>query len=65
MLRAGFRGSIVFMKVISIDDARAVRPNVVDELDRNFFLVRLDRLTPKEKERLRARPISGRGRKIR
>lgn len=46
---------------ISEADVRAVRPAVIDQLDRNFFLVRLDRLTPKEKEYLRAMAELGPG----
>ena len=46
---------------ISADDARAVVPLVLDRLDRNFFLVRLDRLTPKEKEYLKAMADLGSG----
>jgi len=42
-------------------DVRAARPGVIDQLDRNFFLVRLDRLTPKEKEYLRAMADLGPG----
>lgn len=40
---------------------RSVRPAVIDQLDRNFFLVRFDRLTPKEKEYLRAMAELGPG----
>lgn len=39
---------------ITDDDVRAVRSGVIDTLDENFFRVRLDRLTPKEKQYLRA-----------
>jgi len=46
---------------ISADDVRAVVPVVLDQLDRNFFLVRLDRLTPKEKEYLKAMADLGPG----
>jgi len=46
---------------ISIDDVRAARSSVIDQLDRNFFLVRLDRLTPKEKDYLRAMAELGPG----
>lgn len=46
---------------ISGDDAQSVTPLVLDQLDRNFFLVRLDRLTPKEKEYLRAMADLGPG----
>ena len=42
-------------------EVRAIRPLVIDQLDRNFFLVRLDRLTPKEKEYLRAMADLGPG----
>jgi hypothetical protein len=42
-------------------DVEAVRPSVTDQLDRNFFLVRFDRLTPKEKEYLRAMAALGAG----
>ncbi len=46
---------------ITLDDVRAARPFVIDQLDRNFFLVRLDRLTPKEREYLRAMAELGPG----
>jgi hypothetical protein len=46
---------------ISAADVASVRPIVVDQLDRNFFLVRFDRLTPKEKEYLRAMAELGPG----
>ncbi|MEA2025343.1 MAG: ATP-binding protein [Chloroflexota bacterium] len=46
---------------INIDDVRAARSSVIDQLDRNFFLVRLDRLTPKEKDYLRAMAELGPG----
>lgn len=46
---------------ITADDVRAVRPVVIDQLDRNFFLVRLDRLTPKEKDYLKAMADLGPG----
>ncbi len=46
---------------ISGDDARSVVPLVLDQLDRNFFMVRLDRLTPKEKEYLKAMADLGPG----
>jgi hypothetical protein len=46
---------------IAVDDVRSVKPIVVDQLDRNFFLVRFDRLTPKEKEYLRAMAELGPG----
>ncbi|MGI8983708.1 MAG: AAA family ATPase [Acidimicrobiales bacterium] len=47
--------------VINHDDVVSVAPVVVDQLDRNFFLVRFDRLTPKEKEYLRAMAELGPG----
>jgi len=46
---------------ITRDDVVSVRPVVIDQLDRNFFLVRFDRLTPKEKEYLRAMAELGPG----
>ena len=46
---------------VTADDVRSVRPVVIDQLDRNFFLVRFDRLTPKEKEYLRAMASLGPG----
>lgn len=39
---------------IGMDVVRAAKPDVEEQLDRNFFLVRLDRLTPAEKTYLRA-----------
>jgi hypothetical protein len=46
---------------IPADDVRAVRPLVLAALDRDFFRVRLDRLTPKEREYLRAMAELGAG----
>ena len=46
---------------ITGDDVRRVHPLVVDHLDKNFFLVRFDRLTPKEKVYLRAMAELGPG----
>lgn len=46
---------------ISRADVLSVSPAVIDQLDRNFFLVRFDRLTPKEKEYLRAMAELGPG----
>lgn len=46
---------------ISADDVRSVTPAVMDQLDRNFFMVRFDRLTPKEKDYLRAMAELGPG----
>lgn len=43
------------------DDVRSVRPIVLDQLDRNFFLVRADRLTPRERDYLRAMAELGPG----
>lgn len=42
-------------------DVVAATPNVIQHLDDNFFLVRFDRLTPKEKEYLRAMAELGPG----
>lgn len=39
----------------------AVQASVIDHLDDNFFLIRFDRLTPKEKEYLRAMAALGPG----
>ena len=46
---------------IGVDDVVAARPEVVDRLDRNFFAVRFDRLTPREKDYLRAMAALGPG----
>jgi hypothetical protein len=46
---------------ITAEDVGSVEPVVIDQLDRNFFLVRFDRLTPKEKEYLRAMAALGSG----
>jgi len=46
---------------ISLADVERTRPIVTEHLDRNFFLVRLDRLTPKEKEYLAAMAELGPG----
>jgi AAA ATPase domain len=43
------------------DDVQTVRPLVLAALDRDFFRVRLDRLTPKEREYLRAMAQLGPG----
>lgn len=42
-------------------DVEAAQADVLDRLDRNFFQVRFDRLTPKEKEYLRAMAHLGPG----
>ena len=47
--------------LITAEDVKRVRPRVIDHLDKNFFLVRLDRLTPKEKEYLAAMARLGPG----
>lgn len=39
---------------VTAEDVDRVQPMVEDTLDANFFRVRLDRLTPKEREYLRA-----------
>jgi hypothetical protein len=46
---------------IPVEDVIAVRPLVLAALDRDFFRVRLDRLTPKEREYLRAMAELGPG----
>lgn len=46
---------------IGVDAVAAVTPAVLQHLDNNFFLVRFDRLTPKEKEYLRAMAELGAG----
>jgi len=46
---------------ITADDVRAMHDAVIAHLDKNFFLVRFDRLTPKEKEYLRAMAALGPG----
>lgn len=46
---------------ITKDDVAKVSPTVQAQLDHNFFLVRFDRLTPKEKEYLRAMAQLGPG----
>lgn len=46
---------------ITAQDVERVTPLVEDHLDRNFFLVRFDRLTPKEKQYLRAMAALGPG----
>ena len=44
---------------ITGDDVRSARSGVIDTLDRDFFRVRFDRLTPKEKDYLRAMAVLG------
>lgn len=46
---------------ISADDVDAAAPAVLEQLDRNFFRVRFDRLTPKERDYLRAMADLGAG----
>lgn len=46
---------------ITADDVRAAAPDVQRQLDDNFFLVRMDRLTPAEKKYLRAMAELGPG----
>lgn len=46
---------------IAADDVRAARSSVIGTLDRDFFRVRFDRLTPKEKDYLRAMAVLGPG----
>lgn len=46
---------------ITYKDVRSARPSMADKLDRDFFRVRYDRLTPKESEYLRAMAELGPG----
>ncbi len=46
---------------ITLDDVRATNPMVIETLDRDFFRVRFDRLTPKERQYLRAMADLGPG----
>jgi DNA-binding CsgD family transcriptional regulator len=46
---------------ITDGDVAAAKGSVIDHLDRNFFVVRLERLTPKEREYLRAMAELGTG----
>ena len=46
---------------ITLDDVRATTPTVIETLDRDFFRVRFDRLTPKERLYLRAMADLGPG----
>jgi len=46
---------------ITADDVRSVTPSVTEHLDRNFFMVRFDRLTPREKDYLSAMAEMGPG----
>lgn len=46
---------------ITVEDVHQVTPGVLHHLDRNFFLVRFDRLTPKEKDYLHAMASLGPG----
>lgn len=46
---------------ITLDDVRATSPTVIETLDRDFFRVRADRLTPKERQYLRAMADLGPG----
>jgi hypothetical protein len=47
--------------LITIQDVESVKPIVLEQLDGNFFLVRFARLTPKEKDYLRAMADMGPG----
>jgi len=49
------------MSRITADDVEAARPSVIHTLDRDFFRVRLDRATPKEREYLSAMARLGPG----
>mgnify|MGYP000571285382 CR=1 FL=1 len=46
---------------INIDDVKQASNEAISRLDKNFFRVRFDRLTPKEKEYLRAMAELGQG----
>lgn len=46
---------------INIDDVKQASDEAISRLDKNFFRVRFDRLTPKEKEYLRAMAELGQG----
>ena len=46
---------------IRVEDVDEARPRVIKQLDENFFKVRFERLTPKEKEYLRAMAELGPG----
>ena len=46
---------------VTAEDVRRAQPGVVEHLDRNFFAVRFDRLTPKEKHYLQAMADLGPG----
>jgi hypothetical protein len=46
---------------ITVDDVRLAAPDVQRQLDENFFLVRMDRLTPAEKRYLAAMAALGEG----
>ena len=46
---------------VTDDDVRSVHPGVIAALDDNFFRVRMDRVTPKEREYLRAMAELGPG----
>ncbi len=46
---------------ITDDDVDSARPSVIDKLDRDFFRVRYDRLTPKESDYLQAMAELGPG----
>ena len=46
---------------ITVEDVNSVRAGVIATLDQNFFLVRLNRLTPKEKEYLQVMAELGPG----
>ena len=46
---------------ITVEDVRLAAPDVQRQLDENFFLVRMDRLTPAEKRYLAAMAALGEG----
>ena len=53
--------NVASSSVITIDDVELAAPRVQAQLDQNFFLVRLDRMTPKEREYLVAMASLGPG----
>ncbi len=53
--------NIALRSPISIDDVSAAEPEVLARLDESFFRVRYDRLTPREKQYLRAMAELGPG----
>jgi hypothetical protein len=50
-----------FSSPITVEDVRRAAPTVQEQLDKNFFRVRMDRLTPAEKQYLLAMADLGAG----